>query len=203
MLPPDLADPFCMDQKHDGASMPLWFHEMITPVMMLCVFMLNARTSFRRTDIKSGQEAERLQQVLIEELRALSQLYAANIDLLDRHEHILMAPRAPMVVYRANIVRLHTIDAGLVADLIAIHTKNEQIEMLMSAKAKTVRGGSATVFLFDTMDSMFRPMLEDFAAELTRCIEKYVVKAAAPEMAESELAELPRGMTSLSPQVAT
>jgi hypothetical protein len=54
--------------------MPQWFHEMIKPVMMLCVFMLNARTSFRRMDVKSGQEAERLQQVLIEELRALSEL---------------------------------------------------------------------------------------------------------------------------------
>ena len=166
--------------------------------MMLCVFMLNARTSFRRMDVKSGQEAERLQQVLIEELRALSELYTANIDLLDRHEQILMAPRAPMVVYRANIARLHTIDPGLVADLIAIHNKNEQIEMLISAKAKTVRGGSATVFLFDTMDPKIQPMLEDFSEEITQCIEKYTTRAASPEPAE-----LPDGATSLVPQLAT
>jgi hypothetical protein len=178
--------------------MPQWFHEMITPIMMLCVFMLNARTSFRRMDVKSVQEAERLQQVLIEELRALSELYSANIDLLDHHEQILMAPRAPMVVYRANIARLHTIDPGLVADLIAIHNRNEQIEMLMSAKAKTVRGGSATVFLFDTMDSKFQPMLEDFSEEITRCIEKYSTKIATPEPAER-----PDRVTSLVPQVAT
>jgi hypothetical protein len=117
---------------------------------------------------------------------------------LDHHEQILMAPRAPMVVYRANIARLHTIDPGLVSDLIAIHNKNEQIEMLMSAKAKTVRGGSATVFLFDTMDSKFQPMLEDFAEEITRCIEKYSTKIAAPEPAER-----PDRVTSLVPQVAT
>jgi hypothetical protein len=177
--------------------MPQWFHEMITPVMMLCVFMLNARTSYRRLDVRTAQETERLQQVLIEELRALAELYAANIDLLDRHEQILMAPRAPMVVYRANIARLHTIDPGLVADLIAIHNKNEQIEMLLSAKAKTVRGGSATVFLFDTMDSKFQPMLEDFSNEIAQCIEKYGTKVAAPEPAER-----PDRVTSLVPQVA-
>jgi hypothetical protein len=178
--------------------MPQWFHEMITPVMMLCVFMLNARVSYRRLDIRTAQETERLQQVLIEELRALSELYAANIDLLDRHEQILMAPRAPMVVYRANIARLHSIDPDLVADLIAIHNKNEQIEMLLSAKAKTVRGGSATVFLFDAMDPKFQPMLEDFAEEITRCIEKYSTKVAPPEFDEQ-----PGTVTSLVPQVAT
>ena len=102
-----------------------------------------------------------------------------------------------MVVYRANIARLHTIDPGLVADLIAIHNKNEQIEMVLSAKAKTVRGGSATVFLFDTMDSKFQPMLEDFSEEITRCIEKYSSKIAPPEFEE-----LPGGMTSLVPQLA-
>lgn len=128
----------------------------------------------------------------------MSELYTANIDLLDRHEQILMAPRAPMVVYRANIARLHTIDPDLVADLIAIHNKNEQIKMLMSAKAKTVRGGSATVFLFDTMDSKFQPMLEDFTKEISQCIEKYGTKVASPEPAE-----LPDRMTSLVPQVAT
>jgi hypothetical protein len=179
--------------------MPQWFHEMITPVMMLCVFMLNARTSFRRMDNKSGQEAERLQQILVEELRALLQLYAANIDLLECHEQVLMAPRAPMVVYRANIARLHTLDdAGLVADLIAIHNKNEQIEMLLQAKAKSVRGGSATVFLFDTVDAKFQPMLEDFAEQITACIEKYSTKSALPQPAE-----LPQRVTSLVPQIAT
>jgi hypothetical protein len=127
----------------------------------------------------------------------LSELYTANIDLLDRHEQILMAPRAPRVVYRANIARLHTIDPGLVADLIAIHNKNEQIEMLMSAKAKTVRGGSATVLLFDTMDSKFQPMLEDFSKEIAQCIEKYSTKIAVPEPAER-----PDRVTSLVPQVA-
>jgi hypothetical protein len=177
--------------------MPQWFHEIITPAMMLCVFMLNARTSYRRLDVRTAQEAERLQQVLIEELRALSELYTANIDLLGRHEQILMAPRAPMVVYRANIARLHTIDPGLVADLIAIHARNEQIEMLMSARAKTVRGGSATVFLFDTMDPKFQPMLRDFAEEITRCIEKYSTRVAPPEFDE-----LPVGETSLVPQLA-
>lgn len=177
--------------------MPQWVHEMITPVMMLCVFMLNARTSYRRLDVRTAQEAERLQQVLIEELRALSEIYAANIDLLDHHEQILMAPRAPMVVYRANIARLHTIDPALVADLIAIHNKNEQIEMLLSAKAKTVRGGSATVFLFETMDPKFRPMLEDFSEEIARCIEKYSSKVAPPEFEE-----LPGSVTSLVPQLA-
>jgi hypothetical protein len=34
---------------------------------------------------------------------------------------------------RHDVVRVH------VAELIAIHNKNEQIEMLMSAKAKTLR----------------------------------------------------------------
>ena len=174
--------------------MPQWFHEMITPVMMLCVFMLNARTSFRRMDVKSGQEAERLQQVLIEELRALSSFTPRISICLDRHEQILMAPRAPMVVYRANIARLHTIDPGLVADLIAIHNKNEQIEMLVSAKAKTVRGGSATVFLFDTMDSKF-----------SRCwrISRRKSRNASTKIAAPEPAEQPHRVTSLVPQVAT
>jgi hypothetical protein len=48
------------------------------------------------------------------------------------------------------------------------------------------------------MDSKFQPMLEDFAEEITRCIEKYSTKIAAPEPVEQ-----PHRVASLVPQVAT
>lgn len=41
--------------------MPVWFHEILTPLMMLMVFALNIVTSFRRADRKSEQEAQRLE----------------------------------------------------------------------------------------------------------------------------------------------
>lgn len=155
---------------------PAWFHLLVTPLAMLLVFALNARVSFRRADLRSIVEAERLQTVLLEELKALALLYRANIELLDRGEHTLLSPRAPMAVYRAHLGRLSTIDTGLVRNLIHIHIRNEHIEMLMSARAKTARGGSVTVYLFENkepMDPQFRVLLETNLEELTACLRSY------------------------------
>lgn len=62
---------------------------------------------------------------------------------------MLLSLKSSINIFRANLGRLSTIDVDVARHLVSIHTRNEHVEMLMSARAKYVRGGVVTSHLFE------------------------------------------------------
>jgi hypothetical protein len=154
-------------------------------MIMLVVCAMNLIWAHRRAEGRSQLDGRRLQAALTEELSLLADLYRSNLDLLDKTDVRLLSTRMPMAVYRANLGRLNLIEENLVRRLVAVHAKNEHLEMLVAERAKMIKAGQCTVYVFEKDD----PSLDDLRARFTMGIQHI---EAAIETLEADL--VPTGL---------
>lgn len=136
------------------------------PIMMIMICALNLIVTHRRAENRFSLDARRLQAALVEELHLLSKLYKSNLELLGRQEVRLISTRAPLAIFRANIGRITLLDEETIRCLVSIHANNEHIEMLVSERAKSIKNGQCTVYVFDKDDQSVATFHDLFAEGL-------------------------------------
>ena len=133
---------------------------LLMPIMMICICAMNLIWNGRRADGRTTLDATRLQAALTEELYLLAKLYRTNLELLDRAEVRLLSTRIPMAIFRANVPRLTLLDEDVVRCLVAVHGNNEHVEMLIAERAKSIKNGQCTIYVFEKDD----PCIAQFRA---------------------------------------
>ena len=130
---------------------------LLMPLMMICICAMNLIWNGRRADGRTTLDAARLQAALAEELYLLAKLYRSNLELLDRPEVRLLSTRIPMAVFRANVPRLTLLDEDIIRCLVAVHGNNEHVEMLVAERAKSIKNGQCTIYVFEKDDPSIKP----------------------------------------------
>lgn len=133
-----------------GAASILQFSAM--PIMMIVICAMNLIVTHRRVENRTSLDGQRLEAALIEELRLLARLYRSNLYLLDQQDVRLISTRIPLVIFRANVGRITLLDETAIKQLVAVHANNEHIEMMVAERAKSIKGGQCTVYVFDGSD---------------------------------------------------
>jgi hypothetical protein len=155
---------------------------ILMPIMMLLICAMNLFWSSRRTDGRFSIDAARLQAALTEELYLLARLYRSNLDLLDRPEVRLLSTRVPLAIFRANVPRLTLLEEEAIRCLVAVHANNEHIEMMVAERAKSIKNGQCTIYVFEKDEpslELFRALFADGAALVDRAIEALEARRAS------------------------
>jgi hypothetical protein len=195
---------------------------ILMPIMMVLICAMNLFWSSRRTEGRFSIDAARLQAALTEELYLLGRLYRSNLDLLDRAEVRLLSTRVPLAIFRANVPRLTLLEEEAIRCLVAVHANNEHIEMMVAERAKSIKNGQCTIYVFEKDEpslELFRALFQDGAALVERAIEALEARGAssasfagttarllgftAPKSAAAELAASPARPASLPASVRT
>lgn len=157
---------------------------LLMPIMMICICALNLIWSGRRTESRSSLDGARLLAALTEELYLLSKLYRSNLEFLDRAEVRLLSTRVPLAIFRANVPRLTLLDEDTVRCVVAVHANNEHVEMMVAERAKSIKNGPSTVYVFDTCEPSiedFRALFEEGLSLVDHAIETLEAKREVPE----------------------
>lgn len=125
---------------------------LVMPVMMISICAMNLIVTHRRAENRSSLDARRLQAALVEELQLLAKLYRSNLDLLDRPELRLISTRIPLAIFRGNVGRITLLDEDVIRPVVSVHANNEHLETMVSERAKTIKNGQCTVYVFDKDD---------------------------------------------------
>jgi hypothetical protein len=72
-----------------------------------------------------------------------------------------------MGIFRANVPRLTVLDEDTIRCLVAIHGNNEHVEMLIAERAKSIKHGPCTIYVFEKDD----PSIEQFRSVFTEGAE--------------------------------
>jgi hypothetical protein len=177
---------------------------LLMPIMMIMICAMNLIWSGRRTESRFSLDATRLLAALTEELYLLAKLYRSNLELLDRAEVRLLSTRIPMAIFRANVPRLTLLDEETIRCLVAVHGNNEHVEMLIAERAKSIKNGQCTIYVFEKDD----PSIEQFRsvfAEGSQLIDHAIgALEAKREASHASLANAARllGFTTRKPDVA-
>lgn len=177
---------------------------ILMPIMMVLICAMNLFWNGRRTEGRTSLDAARLQAALTEELYLLARLYRANLDLLDRAEVRLMSTRVPLSIFRANLPRLTLLEEEAIRCLVAVHANNEHIEMMVAERAKSIKNGQCTIYVFEKDEpsvELFRALLQDGAALVGRAIEALEARRASSASFAGATARL-LGFTAPKPDVA-
>jgi len=142
-----------------GAGSILQFSAM--PVMMIFICAMNLVVTHRRAEQRFSLDGRRLETALVEELRLLARLYKSNLYLLDQQETRLISTRIPLAIFRANVGRITLLEEDSIRQLVAVHANNEHIEMMVAERAKSIKSGQCTVYVFDQSD---KAAIEEFRA---------------------------------------
>jgi hypothetical protein len=158
------------------------------PIMMIMICVMNLIVTHRRAENRLSLDGRRLQAALVEELHLLAKLYRANLELLDRQEVRLISTRMPLAIFRGNIGRITLLDENAVRRLVAVHANNEHIEMMVAERAKSIKNGQCTVYVFEKDEQSFANFRNLFAEGLS-AVESAVRYLAAPPASDSPLPE--------------
>ena len=123
------------------------------PLMMIFICAVNLVVTHRRVENRFSMDGTRLEAALLEELRLLARLYRSNLFLLEQQEMRLVSTRIPLAVFRANVGRITLLDEVSIRQMVAVHANNEHIEMMVAERAKSIKGGQCTVYVFDKGDN--------------------------------------------------
>jgi hypothetical protein len=119
------------------------------PIMMIMVCAMNLVVTHKRAESRLSIDGRRLQAALVEELHLLAKLYRSNLDLLERQEVRLISTRMPLAIFRGNIGRITLLNEDAIRRLVGVHANNEHIEMMVSERAKSIKNGQCTIYVFD------------------------------------------------------
>ncbi len=152
---------------------------LLMPIMMICICAMNLFWNGRRTEGRLSVDAARLQAALTEELYLLARLYRSNLALLDHAEVRLLSTRVPLAIFRANVPRLTMLDEDAIRCLVSVHANNEHIEMMVAERAKSLKNGPCTIYVFEKDDpsiELFRSLFHDGASLVDRAIEALEIR---------------------------
>jgi hypothetical protein len=137
-------------------------------LVMLSIFFANLTFNRQRGEKRSQTEAARLQAAFATELQCLAELYRKNLELLRNGSNYLLSTRSAIPVYRGNVGRLTLLDEAVIRYVVMIHSENEQIEILLAARAKVVQKGHSVVYRFEAMDREFNQFKRMYALVLEK-----------------------------------
>jgi hypothetical protein len=178
---PEGAD-FGREEFHmtEAASM-LQFWAM--PLMMIFICALNLVVTHRRAENRSSLDGTRLEAALVEELRLLARLYQSNLVLLEQEEMRLVSTRIPLAVFRANVGRITLLDEVSIKQMVAVYANNEHIEMMVAERAKSIKNGQCTIYVFDKGDNSavdtFRELFSQALASVESVIQNIEARRAS------------------------
>jgi hypothetical protein len=122
---------------------------LVIPSMMMFICATNLIVTHRRAENRFSLDGKRLEAALVEELRLLAKLYRSNLGLLEQQEVRLLSTRIPLAVFRGNVGRITLLDEDSIRKLVAVHGNNEHIEMTVAERAKSIKNGQCSVYVFD------------------------------------------------------
>lgn len=161
------------------------------PLMMICICATNLIVTHRRAENRFALDGQRLEVALVEELRLLMRLYRSNLYLLEQQEFRLISTRIPLAVFRTNVGRITLLDDDVIRQVVAIHANNEHIEMMVAERAKSIKGGQATVYVFDNSDKQaienFRDLFGQALASVESVIQDLEARRDASQTSSSAL----------------
>ena len=136
------------------------------PLMMVLICAVNLFVTHRRSESRLSLDGKRLETALVEELRLLARLYRSNLKLLENEELRLISTRMPLAVFRGNVGRITLLEEESIRRVIAVHGNNEHIEMMVSERAKSIKNGQCTVYIFEKGEHSFVHFRELFMESL-------------------------------------
>jgi hypothetical protein len=167
-----------------GAASILQF--LIIPMMMIFICAMNLIVTHRRAENRLALDGKRLEAALIEELRLLVRLYRSNLYLLDQQELRLISTRIPLAVFRANVGRITLLDEDSIRQVVAVHANNEHIEMMVAERAKSIKNGQCTIYVFDKGDNFavdsFRDLFNQALVSIESIIQDLEAKKATSDL---------------------
>jgi len=130
----------------------MWFFHLIPVLMMVGIALTNNMFNCQRVDRRTDQEAARLRAALSAELRALLDLHAGNLRLLECNSGYLLSSRSLLAIYKANLCRVTVLlDSDVIAKVVESFAQNERIESHLTAHAQP-KGGSSYKIVPGEMD---------------------------------------------------
>jgi hypothetical protein len=113
-----------------------WIASFTPVLLMMCIIGSNHLINILRTDRKAATEASRLRFALAAELRAMVDLYNANLQLIEQKADYILSSRSSVLVYRGNLGRMTILlEAPLIEQIVRVFAQNERIEAVLSAHA--------------------------------------------------------------------
>ena len=152
-----------------GAASILQFSTM--PIMMILICAMNLVVTHRRAESRVALDGRRLETALVEELRLLVRLYRSNLYLLEQQEIRLISTRIPLAIFRANIGRITLLEEAVIGQLVAVHANNEHIEMMVAERAKSIKSGQCTIYVFDKADNSVLDHFKDLFTQALASVE--------------------------------
>jgi hypothetical protein len=156
------------------------------PLMMIFICAMNLIVTHRRTESRVALDGRRLQAALVEELRLLARLYRSNLFLLEQQEMRLISTRTPLTIFRANVGRITLLDEQVITQLVGLHANNEHLELMVAERAKSIKGGQCTIYMFDKADigavETFRDLFSQALASVETVVEDLEARSAAAEL---------------------
>jgi hypothetical protein len=159
-------------------------------MVMLVIFGLNIALIHRRAERRSSDEASRFQAAVVAELRCLADMYQANLRLMRRGQPYLMSTRSALAVYRGNMGKLTLLERPAIECLVYVHSKNENIEIQLAARARSIKNGPAIVYCFEPNDPNFAE-LKRLYKEAWADVVRACATIAGEESVETAVESLP------------
>jgi hypothetical protein len=130
----------------------IWFFHLFPVLVMVGIAFTNNMFNFQRADRRTDLEASRLRAGLSAELRALLDLHASNLRLVESNCDYLLSSRSLLAIYKGNLGRLTVLlDSHVIASVVASFAQNEKIESVLTARAQP-KGGSSYKIVPGEMD---------------------------------------------------
>jgi hypothetical protein len=88
----------------------------------------------------------------------------------------------PLAIFRANEPRLTLLEQDAIRCLVAVHANNEHIEMMAAERAKTIKNGQCTIYVFEKDNpsvELFRALFQDGSSLVDRAIGALEVRRAS------------------------
>jgi len=170
---------------------------LIMPVMMIFICAMNLIVTHRRAESRFTLDGRRLAVALVEELRLLARLYKSNLYLLEHQELRLISTRIPLAIFRANVGRITLLDEELIRRIVAVHANNEHIEMMVAERAKSIKNGQCTIYVFEKGDDFavesFKELFSQALAALETVVGDLETEKATADLPQASWAEGEKG----------
>lgn len=115
-------------------SLSHWISPFIPVVLMMSIVITNHVLTGQRNDRKTAAEASRFSAALAAELRAMLDLYKANLDLIEQQANYLLSTRSSIAIYKGNLGRLTALLAEpAIGHVVGVFAQNERIEAIIAA----------------------------------------------------------------------
>ena len=160
-----------------------WVAPFLPVVLMLTIVIMNHVVTGQRNDKRTASEMERFSAALTAELRAMHDLYEANLELIERKADYILSTRSTVVVYKSNLGRLTMLlDKAAIEEVVAVFAQNERIETVIAAHSNFKCNLTYQFTPSDTDFAEWKKMYEQASGRIAsacRALEAGVNSAAA------------------------